>query len=112
MSQSTSVAGVGNQCGSADDPPCLAGTSCILGVCRLPCDHDDDCAKESVCIGDVAFGCSATFELGCSSSQRCKGPLACDPSGAVGVCRNACKTAGDCKLPAYDCVSGVCVPKR
>lgn len=111
VTQSTDVSGVGNPCG-ADKAPCLAGTTCILGFCRLPCDHDDDCEGDSVCIGDDAFGCSATHELACSSSQKCTAPLACDPNGAVGACRNACSTAADCKLPNYDCVGSVCVPKR
>lgn len=108
---SEDVAGVGNACGDAGDLPCNDGTLCVYGVCRLNCQHDDDCRDESVCVGEDPFGCTVLYEIGCSSSQPCQTPaLRCDPNGAIGACRQPCVEVGDCKLSGYVCTDGVCVP--
>jgi hypothetical protein len=97
----------GVPCSAAGDPACGKDGACVLGYCRIPCDHDYDCPEGALCIGTPALsGCQLSWDMICNMSQHCNPGLTC---GTDHKCRMPCTVAADCPRADQECVQGACV---
>lgn len=90
-------------CACETDEGCVAGTTCLDGLCLVPCEFTSQCGGGRVCLnGKCVVGCDALSP--CPSGFRCSDKGACvlspdDPE---------CTTALDC-VGGMACANGVCV---
>jgi hypothetical protein len=79
---------------------CDHGQLCAQGVCRSPCDADDDCSIGAYCERSGVLVGPAACLPGCRSHQDRTGPEWCNLE--THACQSGCYAAGQC-FAGYGC---------